>query len=112
MKSGTVAFAIAATPESMCVSPQAISVNGSAALTSPSTRPARHAPRSSAKPFRTPSRQSTTGTSSAAATASRTNIAGAGSISSTATLMKRYDAPQTNASVPIRTGYERVTSAP
>ncbi len=47
LKSGTVAFAIAATPESMCVSPQAISVNGSAALTSPSTRPARHAPRSS-----------------------------------------------------------------
>ena len=34
-KIGTDAFAIAATPESMCFSPQAISVNGSAPLIDP-----------------------------------------------------------------------------
>ena len=37
----------AATPESTCFSPQAISVNGIAALSAPSTSPARQAPRSS-----------------------------------------------------------------
>ena len=41
-KIGTDAFAIAATPESMCVSPQAISVNGSAPLIVPKIRPSRH----------------------------------------------------------------------
>ena len=38
-KIGTVAFAIAATPESMCFSPQAISVNGIAPLATPTLEP-------------------------------------------------------------------------
>jgi hypothetical protein len=41
-KIGTDAFAIAATPESMCFSPQAISVNGSAPLIVPKISPSRH----------------------------------------------------------------------
>ena len=40
-KIGTDAFAIAATPESMCFSPQAISVNGSAPLIVPKISPSR-----------------------------------------------------------------------
>jgi hypothetical protein len=96
-KSGTVAFAIAATPESMYFSPHAINVNGTAALTVPSTRPGRQALASSLSPRPTPSRSSTNGTRSATAMTSRKNIIAAGSISSTATLMKRYDAPQTAA---------------
>ena len=38
-KIGTVELAIAAMPESMCVSPQAISQNGMTALIRPSTTP-------------------------------------------------------------------------
>jgi hypothetical protein len=44
-------------------------------------------------------REATYASRIAAATSVRKAIIGAGSISSTATLMKRYDAPQTAASV-------------
>ena len=51
-KIGTDAFATAATPESMCFSPQAISVNGIAAFSRPSTTPSRQAARSARSPYR------------------------------------------------------------
>ena len=44
-KIGTVAWAIAAGPESMCCSPQATSQKGSAALSRPSTSDSRQAVR-------------------------------------------------------------------
>ena len=44
-KIGTVEFAIAATPESTCFSPQAMSVNGMAMLMRPSSAPPRPVPR-------------------------------------------------------------------
>ena len=49
-KIGTDEFATAAVPESTYFSPQAISVNGTAALITPSTSPCRHARRSGAQP--------------------------------------------------------------
>ena len=83
----------------MYCSPHAISQNGSAALSTPSTRQCRHAARSSASASSRPSRQTMYPSSTAAASSVRKAIIGAGSISSTATLMKRYDAPHTAASV-------------
>ncbi len=47
-KIGSDAFPIAATPESIFVSPQAMSVNGSAVLTTPRMIAERVTPRSSA----------------------------------------------------------------
>ena len=44
-KIGTVELAIAATPESTCFSPQAMSVNGMAMLMRPSSAPPRPVPR-------------------------------------------------------------------
>jgi hypothetical protein len=97
LKIGTDAWTTAASPESMCCSPHAISQNGIAALSRPRTRRCRQAARSSSRARAAPKRQTTYATSTAAASSVRTAIIGAGSISSTATLMKRYDAPQTAA---------------
>ena len=57
LKIGTVEFATAAIPESMCCSPHAISVNGIAPLTTPIAKPAQPAARSSAKAARLPERR-------------------------------------------------------
>ena len=54
MKSGTVDWAIAATPESTCCSPQATSQNGIAFAMTPSTAHWRHEARSSATARRLP----------------------------------------------------------
>ena len=94
LKIGTDACTTAASPESMCCSPQAISQNGTAALRRPSTRQWRRAARSSSSACARPKRQTTYPSSTAAARSVRNAIIGAGSISSTATLMKRYEAPQ------------------
>ena len=56
MKSGTVACAIAATPESTYCSPHAISQNGTAFETTPRTAHCRHAARSSESARRSPER--------------------------------------------------------
>jgi hypothetical protein len=97
LKIGTDACTTAARPESMCCSPHAISQNGIAAFTRPSTRQCCHAARSSRAARVRPSRQRTYPSRTAAAISVRAAIIGAGAMSSTATLMKRYEAPQTDA---------------
>ena len=93
-KIGTVAWAIPATVESMCFSPQAMSQNGSAALNSPNTNVGRPAARSCAVASAAP-RVTTRKTSrSRPATSARADIITLGSRSSTATLMKKYELPQ------------------
>jgi hypothetical protein len=54
VKSGTVAWAIAATPESTCCSPHAMSQNGTAFAITPSTAHCRHEARSSETARRVP----------------------------------------------------------
>ena len=93
-KIGTVAFAIAATPESTYFSPHAIRTNGKAAFRNPIPNAFQPVPRTSAAASRVPDRQTSTGTSTALASTRRKNIIAVGSTSSTATLMKRYEAPQ------------------
>ena len=107
-KIGTDAFAIAATPESMCFSPQAISVNGIAPLIRPEDQPL--APGAGDLAERGGRRAATQGTraGAGAAISIRSAINAVGSKSRTPTLMKRYEAPQIAARAPINTGYERV----
>ena len=93
-KIGTDAFAIAATPESMCFSPQAISVNGSAPLIVPKIRPSRQVLRTPASAGRTPSRTARKVSSSSPPISSRISMKKLGEKSRTPTLMKRYEAPQ------------------
>ena len=101
-KIGTEAFAIAATPESMCVSPQAISVNGITPLIVPKIIPSRQAARTSPSAFRDPSRAIRKASSSRPPIRSRSVTNTVGSKSRTPTLMKRYEAPQIAASRKIR----------
>jgi hypothetical protein len=86
---GTEAFAIAAMPESMCFSPQAMSVKGRAAFKKPTAKAPQPVPRTCSTASCRPSRQTISGTSTALASTRRKNIIAAGSTSSTATLMKR-----------------------
>src|SRR4051812_24331865 len=99
-KIGTDELATAATPESTCVSPQAISVNGIAALIAPSTRPGRHAATTARRPYVAPANAATSG----AATSSRISTSTAGERSRTPTLMNRYDDPQSAAHAMRRNG--------
>ena len=101
-KIGTEAFAIAATPESMCVSPQVISVNGMTPLIVPKIIPSRQAPRTSATAFRDPSRAIRNASNSSPPIRSRSVTNTVGSKSRMPTLMKRYEAPQIAASRMIR----------
>ena len=101
-KIGTDAWAIAATPESMCVSPQAIRVNGIAPLIAPNTRPSRHAVRTPRSALPAPVVAARNTNRSRPAIRRRSVIRKVGSKSRTPTLMKRYDAPQIAASVRIR----------
>ncbi len=91
---GTVALAIAATPESMCCWPQAISVNGRALLMIPSAK-ARHPARRS-RPSMPRAAMSETRTTEA--TSSLPAISVVGSRSSSAISMNMNEAPQTAAS--------------
>jgi len=100
---------MAATPESTCFSPHAISVNGSAPLITPKTSPSRQALPICVNASRVPSRAARKPTRSTAAINRRSVISTVGSKSRTPTLMKRYDAPQIAARRPSRNGYERVT---
>ncbi len=84
---GIDAFAIAATPESMCFSPQAISVNGIAPLTTPSAKPSQPRCRMSATVFPQPRCTASTTSSSDEASSSRSKIIAAGSNARSATLM-------------------------
>ena len=86
-KIGIEAFAIAATPESMCLSPQAMSVNGIAPLTTPSAKPCQPTLRMSWREACAPRCTASTTSSSAEAITSRRNIIVAGSKSRFATLM-------------------------
>ncbi len=98
VKSGTVDCAMAAIPESMCFSPHATSQNGTAFAIAPITSHWRHEARSSRSARVQPNDRTTYASSTAAAMPARAHIIGAGSIPpSTATLMKRYEAPQTDA---------------
>jgi hypothetical protein len=99
-KIGTVEFAIAATPESMCFSPQAMSVNGMAMLMRPRSAPPLPVSLIAVTAPPGPEARASTGKSAAKARISRRHIMGAGSRSSTATLMNRYDAPQEAARIP------------
>src|SRR5919106_1303906 len=96
--SGTVALAIAATPESMCFCPQAISVNGAALLMIPSAK-ARHPARPS-RP-RIP-RAAINPTRKVEAITRRPAISVVGSRSRSAISMNMYEAPQIAASERIR----------
>ena len=93
VNSGTVDCAIPATLESMCVSPQATRVIGTAALMTPRTRDGRHAARSSRTARAAPIRHARYPKSRTPARSTRSSVIAAGGMSSTATLMKRYDAP-------------------
>ena len=98
MKSGTVDCAMAAIPESTCFSPHATSQNGTALAIAPIASHWRHEERSSPSARVQPNDRRTYANSTTAAMAARAHIIGAGSIPpSTATLMKRYEAPQTDA---------------
>ncbi len=88
-KIGTVALAIAATPESTYFSPQAMRTNGNAAFRKPTANARHPVPRTSATARLAPNRHASTGISTALARTSRKNIIAVGSTSSTATLMKR-----------------------
>ena len=91
---GTVAFAIAATPESMCSCPHAISVNGTALLMMPSAN-ARH-PARRRRP--TVPRAAIRPTSTSDATTTRPAISVVGARSSSAISMNMNEAPQIAAS--------------
>ena len=96
-KIGTVALAIAATPESTFVSPQAMSVNGTAVLTAPSTIAGFMIFRISLQALCQPWRAMRSPTSGIADKASRKPIVVVGSSSSTATLMNMKEEPQSAA---------------
>jgi hypothetical protein len=89
LKIGTVEFAIAAMPESMCRSPQAMSVNGTAPFRTPIARPCHPAPRRSAFARCQPDAATTKTKRAIAATARRISIIAGGEKSRPATLMKR-----------------------
>ena len=98
MKSGTVACAIAATPESTYCSPHAISQNGTAFETTPRTAHCRHAARSSESARRPPSVAARYAKRRPPASSVRPHMSADGDRPpSTATLMKRYDEPQSDA---------------
>ena len=107
-KIGTDAWAIPAMLESMCVSPHATSVIGTAAFTMPRTRHGTQARRSSASADAAPVRCTRYAVSSTAAIRSLRSVIAAGGMSSTATLMKRYDAPHIDARSTIRGQYDRI----
>jgi hypothetical protein len=102
-KIGTVELAIAATPESMCFSPQAMSVKGIAMLMRPRSTPPRPVSLISDTAPRKPEPITRKGKSAPNASTRRRHIIVAGSNSSTATLMKRYEAPQEAARIPSMT---------
>ena len=91
---GTVAFAIAATPESMCCWPQAISVNGTRAVDDPEREGAPPGPPQ--PPEHAPARPSGR-SSTIEAISSRPAISVVGSRSSSAISMNMNEAPQTAA---------------
>ena len=97
-KIGIDAFPIAATPESIFVSPQAISVNGSAVLKTPSTIAGPTIERISALAGRTPRLTKTIASSGNAEKTSLSAIVVVGASSSTAILMNMNEAPQIAAS--------------
>ena len=101
-KIGTDACAIAATPESMCVSPHAISVKGIAPLIAPNTKPSRQAPRTCVTAARPPVVTARNASSNRPPIRRRSAINTVGSKPRTPTLMNRYDEPQIAASVRIR----------
>ena len=96
-KIGTVAFAIAATPESTFVSPHAMSVNGTAVLTAPRTIAGFVIFRMSLQALCHPWRATSNPMSGIADRASRKPIVVVGSSSSTATLMNMKEEPQSAA---------------
>ena len=96
-KIGTVAWAMPATVESMCFSPQAMSQNGNAALNTPNTNVGRPAARSR-DTASAPPRVHEEGEQQDARTRHLADIITLGSRSSTATLMKKYELPQSPAS--------------
>ncbi len=106
-KSGTLALAIAATPESMCFWPHAISVNGSALLIRPSTK-ARH-PTCRSRP--TVPRTSIRATRNSDAITSLAAISVVGSMSSSASSMNMYEAPQIAANVRSSVRYARTLAS-
>ncbi len=105
-KIGTDEFATAAVPESTHRSPHAISVNGTAALRTASTRPGRHARRRAAPPYRRHANATRIG----AAQSRRTSISTAGERSRIPILMNRYDDPQIAPRTTRRKTYRRLTS--
>ena len=88
-KTGTVEFAIAATPESMCFSPQAMSVKGSAPLMIPRTSPSRDAARTWETAVRKPMLTHSSPKRGTAAISMRSAISVVGAKSRTPTLMNR-----------------------
>ena len=95
---GIEAFPIAATPESIFVSPQAMSVNGSAVLTIPRNIAAFVIERISLNAGLSPCLRTTIASSGIAEKTSRRAIVVVGASSSTAILMNMNEAPQIAAS--------------
>ena len=95
---GIDAFPIAATPESIFVSPQAMSVNGSAVLTIPRNIAARVIERTSPKAGLSPWVKTTIASNGIAEQTSRRAMVVVGASSSTAILMNMNEAPQIAAS--------------
>src|SRR5579872_2861797 len=104
-KMGTDEFATAAVPESTHFSPHAISVNGTAAFSTASTSPGRHARTSAFPPYRLQANATRIG----AAHSSRTSMSAAGERSRTPILMNRYDDPQIAPRTTRRKTYRRLT---
>ena len=95
---GIEALPIAATPESIFVSPQAISVNGRAVLTIPRKIAARVIERISRKAGLRPCVRTTIASNGIAEQTRRSAIVVVGASSSTAILMNMNEAPQIAAS--------------
>ena len=89
---------IEASPESMRVSPQESSQNGTAVFSRPTTTSQRQCARTSATVSRAPTRAGTTTASTSAARPIRPRISVAGWRSRTATLMNMNELPQIRAS--------------
>ena len=109
-KIGTAPWMIAARPESIRVSPQESSQNGSAVLSRPTTTSSGAKRRSSASVRRAPTSRGTTSASVSAPSPMRPAISVAGSSSRTATLMNMNDAPQIRASAASMSAWVRVIS--
>ena len=107
---GIEAFPIAATPESILVSPQAISVNGSAVLNTPSTIAGTTIERISVVAGRMPRLTKTIASSGNAEKTSLRAIVVVGASSSTAILMNMNEAPQIAASRSRRATYPRISA--